>query len=1332
MLKNSIRRPLRPSRFYARDIRKAREAFNAAARARFNDEALAKISSATHLMEDSHRGQSRKGTEAPYAIHPIRTALSVLEEFGLVDSELVCAALLHDTLEDTAVRPEALRDQFGTHCADLVVTLTRREGEQREDCGDRIEGKYLQRIIHNGDDAVLLKLADKLDNLRDAVHHPSLARVKVFVSETFSAYIPLAQCISEPWARARAERLLLESAAQTGDADDPEFLVTLLECMRHSLAGSGSDEAELNEIALPEIATRLYLYFNPDAQYWVESDGTSVLTTRVPHLQLATRIARSLGEFILGRELEVLLRLAGLPAAFALGENKRLWDRAALHLVYIQRLLREPRRFGWFDVLTLEPNLPLLLALVQSRTYLPASWRCPLWSQDLGATLSRRVSRLSRSEASILLSRAIGSRLALTRYIRGSGTLLRAGAVFGKTESEEFSPAARWAFRIASEYLDAQSEIGQDEYQGLEFRAMTDLDELWDYVKDSAFESSSLPQRGPEIAQAAGLTNVGETAQIETTGLNETQMVFEQANAGDIFRTLVRGLVHENNVSGRLTWIDFDALEWEKRRNFWSTSKTLRAGEFAETGLEKAGVRLRRWKLRDCEVVKVLPARRFALQDRLPELAPGTLDHLAQSGFSAAAMFDALVMHPITEEELWLPRIYRVLDTIEDLDSENVQAITVSYEGPQDIPPLKACLPLPLTASDPKQQDRKRFLARYLVAQIYTCAVVRWVRRVTFSCSAVNEAQFRHALTEEELKGLAAEIESEYGYRQAYANYIERYGYDPFLVVPSAAETEDLSFGREQIKQGLYLGIDIGGSFIKFELFRDGEPLQGTPRPNLKTPREMDVAAFCRTILLHCNSWLAKNKVKLSELHGVGVSWPGAVRENRLAGASGVLRGLHDRGIPFRDDDAINRLPALPLAASFQDELERIAQETDGQLDEHFTVAIQNDGDAEALGNHALRLIRGEVRKGGKIFVKLGTSVAGGRITAEGAVAEEVAEYGKIVLNLNCAPDPKWPGGTARYYASAVGVRQLSRTFLYEGELIFGIREGLNDEGHQDRIEPVELGMLLPLFEEVKGEKGFLNELIRYDNQPPREVTQAMAAVVERWLETGGQKKLMSYIKMREAQISWPAGSFQSSLDRTIWLCTGRNPVKHSPGIHDLPRDFPIDAMARTVVGTVGLFSQLALQLSHLIAQLYNVYRRGIFSEVILSGGVLAGETGDLVESQTKAFLSKYYDKIYGSDRPLVSGAVARANYDGVSNAGVFGAALAANRMRQVTAAQSLARTIHYRLKQCEIGAEVRVEELIGDCSLPQASEVSRRVLEAAVVAGSFVWIDENLLQRIS
>jgi HD domain-containing protein len=1328
---DTIWRPAKQSRTY-RDILAIRHALMGEAESRFQNVALRQILRAMQFAEDSHRGQLRKGIKAPYAIHPMRVALLVIEQFGISDPELVCAALLHDTLEDTNTDQEVLREQFGARCADLVTVLTRGNDEGRPDTGDRIEAEYLQRIIRAGNDALLLKVIDKLDNLRDALYHPDRTRVSLFLKETFSAYIPLARKITNPLVAAKAEKLLLEAAADL-DGGSPELHAALFDCLQQTISMHQQESAVWNEIPLPEVSSKLYLYLNPNAVRWLEFDNASVFPVQTSNIETAANIARGLRETVSGRDLEGFLKLAGVPRAFASAENRNLWNRVTRHLIHIQQLLRNPKRFGWFETLTEEQNSPLLLALIQSAIYLPATWRSPLWSENAGVMLSRRVCRLSGGRASNLLPAILDRRLALTRYLRGSGTFGRIESVFNLVRASSFSSAGLWSLRIAAEYLDMQGESDIEDQSNAQIRTVPELDEIWDRVKDSPFSAESLPERGPEIALAAGRMYVAEKAErVETVGLQETRIVFERAKAGGAFERLIQALLKGVETNERTTWLDFDSVEWEKRRRHWSNSEAMRVDLFeAKENSEESGVRVHRRSLPGVELWKLLPARRFALQDRLPETTKPILDSLSAKGFSAAALFDIL-LDRTGSEELWVPRMYRVLDSLEDLDPENVQTIIVAYEGPEPIPLLTTYLPLPGPDETADQEKRKRLIVRYLVAQIYNCAVVRCVRKVRFQCSAVADAQLKHAFTEEELKRWIAEIELDGGYRNAFANYLERYEYEPFQVVPSAARPL-LPFGRREIERGFYVGIDIGAALVKVELFRDGSPIAGTARPSFPTPRDMEISEFCRAILLDCGTRLAENGVKWGELQGIGVSWPGAVRNNRLAGASGVLRGLRCGGTVFRDDDPINRLPRLDLVSLFRGELEDLVRNSHGQLDKDFAVAIHNDGDAEALGNHALRVMRGDSKKGGKIFIKLGTSVAGGRITSEGAVAEEVAEYGKIVLNLNCPPDPKWPGGTARYFASAVAVRELSRTFVFENRLLFGVRDGTNlEESKASRIEPIEVGSLLTLLGESEISEPFVAQMVEHDNHPPMNVTRAIVSAISRWLLGGGRDELLSYIRARGLNTEGRDTGFTAGLDRTIWLCTGQNSSLRRSYAEGLPGDFPFEPMAGMIVGAACLFGQLSLQLAHLIAQLYNVYRRGVFSEVVLSGGVLSGATGEFVEARTRSFLSKYYDKIYGFGRPLAPDSVTRASRNGVSNAGPFGAAMAANRMRQVSAAQSLTKAIHHRLKQCEIGEIVQLDELLLTCDSVGTPDSARDIVEAQVAAGSFLWVGADALQRIS
>src|SRR5438552_16319608 len=62
---------------------------------------LPMLDKAVEQVIDAHRNQFRKGTDAPYAVHPIRLACTLIDSFGVRDADLVCAALLHDVLEET-------------------------------------------------------------------------------------------------------------------------------------------------------------------------------------------------------------------------------------------------------------------------------------------------------------------------------------------------------------------------------------------------------------------------------------------------------------------------------------------------------------------------------------------------------------------------------------------------------------------------------------------------------------------------------------------------------------------------------------------------------------------------------------------------------------------------------------------------------------------------------------------------------------------------------------------------------------------------------------------------------------------------------------------------------------------------------------------------------------------------------------------------------------------------------------------------------------------------------------------------------------------------------
>jgi guanosine-3',5'-bis(diphosphate) 3'-pyrophosphohydrolase len=116
-----------------------------------------------------HRNQKRKDEEkTPYINHPIAVAKIISEIGNIEDPEILAAALLHDTIEDTKTTPEELIDNFGERVCHLVQEVT------DEKSLPKLERKQRQ-IDHAKEiskDAALIKLGDKISNVTDITYTP--------------------------------------------------------------------------------------------------------------------------------------------------------------------------------------------------------------------------------------------------------------------------------------------------------------------------------------------------------------------------------------------------------------------------------------------------------------------------------------------------------------------------------------------------------------------------------------------------------------------------------------------------------------------------------------------------------------------------------------------------------------------------------------------------------------------------------------------------------------------------------------------------------------------------------------------------------------------------------------------------------------------------------------------------------------------------------------------------------------------------------------------------------------------------------------------------------
>jgi guanosine-3',5'-bis(diphosphate) 3'-pyrophosphohydrolase len=146
--------------------RKAAGLSDALARA---EQASQRLLSAAAFAADAHRNHRRKDAEAtPYINHPVEVARILAEEGKVTDLDVLTAALVHDTIEDTDVSAQQLEDRFGKRVRNLVEEVTDDKSLPKE----RRKQLQIEHAAEASPDAKLIKLGDKIANLRDLVQSP--------------------------------------------------------------------------------------------------------------------------------------------------------------------------------------------------------------------------------------------------------------------------------------------------------------------------------------------------------------------------------------------------------------------------------------------------------------------------------------------------------------------------------------------------------------------------------------------------------------------------------------------------------------------------------------------------------------------------------------------------------------------------------------------------------------------------------------------------------------------------------------------------------------------------------------------------------------------------------------------------------------------------------------------------------------------------------------------------------------------------------------------------------------------------------------------------------
>jgi len=152
-----------------------------------------KVSKAMDMAIEVHEFDVRD-EGSPYIFHPLAVATICQQEFGRVDEETIILALLHDVPEKvggipSAERLEKISKIFGSSISSHIDTLSRKVGKTREER----DSYYTKQIAEAPLSVRLVKLADRLHNVRSLRTNPDKSKVFRYIQETRAQILPMAK-----------------------------------------------------------------------------------------------------------------------------------------------------------------------------------------------------------------------------------------------------------------------------------------------------------------------------------------------------------------------------------------------------------------------------------------------------------------------------------------------------------------------------------------------------------------------------------------------------------------------------------------------------------------------------------------------------------------------------------------------------------------------------------------------------------------------------------------------------------------------------------------------------------------------------------------------------------------------------------------------------------------------------------------------------------------------------------------------------------------------------------------------------------------------------------
>src|SRR6056297_182524 len=153
-----------------------------------------------------HEVQVRLNGE-PYLSHPLEVA-NILADMHLDTTSIACG-LLHDVVEDTHTTVEDIQERFGEQAAKIIAGVTKISKLSLNTARDRQAENLRKMILAMADDlrVILIKLADRLHNIRTLHFHPTEAKKKSIAQETLDIYAPIASRLGIFWMKRELEEI---------------------------------------------------------------------------------------------------------------------------------------------------------------------------------------------------------------------------------------------------------------------------------------------------------------------------------------------------------------------------------------------------------------------------------------------------------------------------------------------------------------------------------------------------------------------------------------------------------------------------------------------------------------------------------------------------------------------------------------------------------------------------------------------------------------------------------------------------------------------------------------------------------------------------------------------------------------------------------------------------------------------------------------------------------------------------------------------------------------------------------------------------------------------